>query len=214
MKVRHLFILIALPTLSFGQMKQGTFVAGPKIGVNLTKISIVDNPTDIVSKSRFAFNAGVFGRLNYGKFSLQPEVMYQEKGGNFTTPTQQQKYRFVSVPIMFGYRPVKGINLEVGPEYSFALNSGFKESDRNIYGPDNKKDFALIVGTRIDMLDALSMFSINLRYVHGFNDMTDRLFNGTPLNFQNRTIQLSVSYNASEYYKWWRKDNPSKKRRK
>lgn len=211
MKLTKLFILLALPALTFGQMKQGTFVIGPKVGVQMTKVKIIDNPTAIESKNRFDFNGGIFTRLNVGKFSLQPEIMYQEKGGNFEgTGTEQQSYQYISTPILFGYRPAKGINIEVGPEYSWALNAGSKEDDRNIYGPDAKNDVALIVGTRIDMLDALSMFSINIRYVHGLKNVTNRLSDTTPLDFRNRTLQLSISYNFSEYYKWWRKDMKKK----
>lgn len=213
MKLTKLFILLALPALTFGQMKQSTFVFGPKVGLQMTKVKIIDNPTTIISKNRFDFNAGVYGRLNFGKFSVQPEVMYQEKGGNFTEGlTQQQSYQFISTPVIFGYKVAKGINFEVGPEYSWALNTGSINADNNIFGPDNDKDFALVVGTRIDMLDALSMFSINIRYVHGFNDMTSRVSDEIPLDFRNRTLQLSVSYNFSEYYKWWKKYGVKKKK--
>lgn len=212
MKLTKLFILLALPALTFGQMKQSTFVFGPKVGLQMTKVKILDNPTTIDSKNRFDFNAGVFTRFNLGKFSIQPEAMYQEKGGNFSgNGTEQQSYRYLSTPVIFGYRAAKGINLEIGPEYSWALNAGSADEDRNVYEPDNNKDFALVVGTRIDMLDALSMFSVNIRYVHGFTNVTSRLSDTTPLDFRNRTVQLSISYNFSEYYKWWKKYGIKKK---
>lgn len=212
MKLTKLFIILALPAFSFGQMKQSTFVFGPKVGLQMTKVKIIDNPTSFDSKNRFDFNAGVFTRLNLGQFSIQPEVMYQEKGGNFSgNGTQQHSFQYLSTPIIFGYRPAKGINLEIGPEYSWAINSGFVDEDRNVYGPDAKNDVAIVVGTRIDMLDALSMFSVNIRYVHGLNNVTNRFSDTTPLDFRNRTLQLSISYNFSEYYKWWKKYGIKKK---
>lgn len=214
MKLRQLLFLVALPMATFGQMKQSTFVFGPKLGLNMTKVKIVDNPTAFESKNRFDYNAGVFTRFNFGKFSIQPEAMYQEKGGNFSgAGTQQQSYKYVSTPVVLGYRPFKGINFEFGPEYSWALNVGAKNELRNIYGPDAKNDVALIVGTRIDMLDAVSMFSLNLQYVHGLTNVTNRMSDTTPLDFRNRTIQLSVSYNLSEYYKWWSKYGLKKKKK-
>lgn len=216
MKLTKLAILLLLPALSFGQMKQSTFVYGPKIGLQMTKVNILDNPTTIDPKNRFDFNAGVFTRLNLGKFSIQPEVMYQEKGGNFEgSGSEQQSYQYLSTPIILGYKVAKGINFEVGPEYSWALNAGATDEDRNIYGPDAKNDVAIVVGTRIDMLDALSMFSINIRYVHGLTNVTTRTSTDTPpipLDFRNRTFQLSISYNFSEYYKWWRKYGDKKKK--
>lgn len=218
MKLTKIFILLVLPTLTFGQMKQSAFVFGPKIGVQMTRINIVDNPTTIDSKNRFDFNGGAFARFNRGNFSIQPEVMYQEKGANFTGEgTQQQSYQYLSTPLIFGYKIAKGINLELGPEYSWALNVGAADEDRNIFGPDAATDVALVVGTRIDMLDALSMFSINLRYIHGFSNVTNRTSTAippVPLDFRNRTIQFSISYNFSEYYKWWKKYGDKTKKKK
>ncbi len=212
MKLVKLLLLLALPALSFGQMKQSSFVFGPKVGLQMTRVGIIDNPTAIDSKNRFDFNAGIFTRFNLGDFSIQPEAMYQEKGGNFSGGiTQQQSYQYLSTPIILGYKVAKGINFEIGPEYSWALNAGAIDEDRNIYGPDAANDVALVVGTRIDMLDAVSMFSINIRYVHGFQNVTNRLSDTTPLDFRNRTIQLSISYNFSEYYKWWKKYGDKKK---
>jgi hypothetical protein len=215
MKLTKLLILLLLPALSFGQMKQNAFVFGPKIGAQMTKVKILTNSLTVInSKNRFDFNAGVFGRFNFGKFSIQPEVMYQEKGGNFTGGvTQQHSYQYISTPILLGYRPFKGINFEIGPEYSWAVNAGSVNGDRNIYGPDTKNDIALVVGTRIDMLDALSMFSINIRYVHGLTNVTNRLSEATPLDFRNRTLQLSISYNFSEYYTWWKKYGVKKEKK-
>lgn len=215
MKLTKLLILLLLPALTFGQMEQSTFVFGPKVGAQMTRVRIIDNPTTTDSKNRFDFNAGVFGRLNYGKFSIQPEVMYQEKGANFEgNGTQQQSYQYLSTPVILGYKVAKGINLEFGPEYSWALNAGAADENRNIFGPDAKNDVALVVGTRIDMLDALSMFSINIRYVHGLTNVTNRVAaDEVPLDFRNRTLQLSISYNFSEYYKWWKKYGVKKKKK-
>lgn len=205
MKIPKFLPLLFIATLSFAQMKQSTFVLGPKVGLNATKVSILDNPTTIESKFRFDLNAGIYARLNLGKFSFQPEFLYQEKGGNFKEPDQQQSYQYLSTPIMLGYKPAKGINVVVGPEYSWALNADAENTERQIYGPHAKNDLAFVGGVRIDMLDFMSMFSLDLRYVHGLNNVTNRMSGTTPLDFRNRTIQLSISYNFSEYYKWWSK---------
>lgn len=211
MKFLKIVPILFISTVSLAQMKQSTFVFGPKVGLNYTKVSILDNPTTTLSKFRFDMNAGVFARLNLGKVSLQPEFLYQQKGANFKEPAQQQKYRYLSTPILLGIKPFKGINFVAGPEFSWAQNVGMADTDRQIYGPDIKKDFSGIVGVRIDMLDMMSMFSIDLRYIHGFTNVTNRVSGTTPLDFRNRTIQASISYNFSEFYKWWNKYGEKKK---
>jgi Outer membrane protein beta-barrel domain len=213
LKITAVFLLFSCFTTSFGQMKQSTFVFGPKIGGHLTRISIIDNPTTIESKGRFDLNGGIFTRLNIGKFSIQPEVVYQNKGGDFKTPAQQHKYRYISTPILFGFTPMKGVYLEAGPEYSWALNKGAANTTRSVYGPDQKNDMGVVVGTRINMLDAVSMFSLNFRYTHGLTNVTNRLSDKTPLDFRNRTFEVSVTYNFSEYYKWQRKYALKKKKK-
>lgn len=76
-----------------------------------------------------------------------------------------------------------------------------------------KNDMGVVVGTRINMLDAVSMFSLNFRYTHGLTNVTNRLSDKTPLDFRNRTFEVSVTYNFSEYYKWQRKYALKKKKK-
>ncbi|MCR9064132.1 MAG: PorT family protein [Cytophagales bacterium] len=206
MKYKLLIFSVFVSFMAAGQMKQSTFVFGPKVGVQASKIQIVDNPGETSSKLIMQYQAGIFTRLNVGKFSLQPEALYQIKGGNLTDPTEKHTYRYFSTPILLGVSPLKGLYLEAGPEFNWSLNQGWKKDAVEQYGPDAATTNAFIAGARIDMLDAFSMFSLNLRYVHGLSNTNTRVANeGTPLDFRNRTFQVSVTYNFSEYYKWWKK---------
>jgi len=97
-------------------------------------------------------------------------------------------------------------------EYSWSLNQKSKKGQTNIYGPDVKNDKSWIIGTRINMLDAFSLFSLNLRYTQGLtNQMPDSKYKVTPLDFRNRAVQVSVTYTFSEYWRWQRKYGVKKK---
>jgi hypothetical protein len=206
MKYKLLIISLLISQMAFSQMKTKTFVFGPKVGLQANNLAIFNNTAETTRKLSLQYHAGVFTRLNLGKVSVQPEAIFQVKGSTLKSPDEKYTYHYLSTPILLGVSPVKGLFFEVGPEFSWALNQGWKKEGVQQFGPDAKNDKALVVGTRIDLLDMFSMFSVNIRYVHGLNDVATR---GTDLNnpttYRNRTVQLGITYNFSEYYSWFKK---------
>jgi hypothetical protein len=192
---------------------------GPKIGANLSYVDIIDNQLDVQSRMKLDANAGFFFRANFKKFSIQPEVYYSSNAfrlkGNLTifsdetTKDTRLVYQYISVPLMMGYEIAKGVHIEAGPQYSWALNSGRSN------GPNKNNDIGIAAGFRIDMLDAMSLFSLNFRYVYGLKDQTDRSYTldkTYPYDFRNRSLQVSISYNFSDYYRWSKKNKIKKKK--
>jgi hypothetical protein len=198
---------------------------GFKVGTGISKTAIIDNPSNIIPKLRNDFNIGLFYRRNFNKLSIQPELYYQVRGGSFKASTNfaetgntilRNHYRYISVPLLLGYEVAKNISIVAGPEYGYALNAGTSK------GPYNASDFNLVGGVRIDMLDMAHLFSINIRYIHGLSNTTNKTYTPTPatagvtpvpLTFQNRTLQISATYNFSDYYNWWRKHGEKKKKK-
>jgi hypothetical protein len=212
MKYKILLISLLISTGAFSQMKTKTFVFGPTVGFQANTLKIYNNTDGTTKKLSMQYHAGVFTRLNLGKFSIQPEAVFQVKGASLTKPDEKHTYQYISTPILLGISPMKGLFFEVGPEFSWALNQGWKKDGVQQYGPDAKNDRALVIGTRIDLLDMFSMFSVNLRYVQGMDDVSSRGTDlNTPTTFRNRTFQLGVTYNFSEYYSWWKKYGLKKK---
>lgn len=194
---------------------------GFKIGTGISKTAIIDNPSNITPKLRNDYNVGLFFRRNFNKFSVQPELYYQVRGGSFKATTNfaetgntilRNHYQYISVPLLLGYEVAKNISIIAGPEYGYALNANTNK------GPDVASDFNLVGGIRIDMLDMAHLFSINIRYVHGLSNTTVKTYTpvgaaAIPLTFQNRTLQISASYNFSDYYNWWKKHGKSTKKK-
>ena len=212
MKFIKICLFVLITSTAFGQFKPRLFEFGPKAGINVGSIATLDTITD-KKKPSFAYQGGIFTRFNVGKFSLQPEFIYQLKGATFTKPTSAKySYKYFSTPILLGFTPFKGIYFETGPEYSWALNQGYKKEGLTIYGPDKATDKAWVVGTRINMLDMFSLASLNIRYTHGLTNVSTSKHLTTPLDFRNRTIQLTFSYTFSEYWLWKRKYDSKKKK--
>ncbi len=197
--------LFTLPAMA--QIEPRLFEFGPKAGVNLSTISPADTITYSMSPS-FGLQGGIFTRLNIGKFSLQPEFIYQAKGTNMKKPiSAKNTYRYFSTPVLLGYSPIKHLYIEAGYERSWALNRMTQIPTLNKpYGPGKAHDESIIVGARFNLLDMFSLFSINLRYVHGLRNVSElKTSTQLPMEFSNRSFQISASYTFSEQYLWNKK---------
>ena len=208
-----LVILLISPVTLLAQYKPKFFEIGPKIGLNLAGVGTLDTIT-FKKKISANYQVGLFTRFNAGRFYLQPELIYQNKGATFSQGTTGKfAYKYVSTPIILAFTPAKGIFLETGTELSWAVNQNYKREGLTVYGPNAATDKSWIVGARVNMLDGLSLLSINLRYTHGLTNQQSTLKVGnTPVDFRNRSFQLSATYAFSEYYLWKRKHEPKKKR--
>lgn len=163
---------------------------GLKFGAQTTKTAIQGTSPNI-AKNSTQFNLGVMYRLRYRKYVLQPELLYSVKGGSFTVEqttgatVTHNNYNYLSLPLMFGYIPTEGITLQVGPEFSYALNTPASN------GPAVRNDIGLAVGAHYDFLDMLANWSLHARYIYGFVNISPV----AQANYFNRTFQLSLVYN-------------------
>lgn len=163
---------------------------GIKFGAQTVKTAI-QGTSPLIAKNSTEFNLGVIYRLRYRKYVLQPELLYNVKGGSFTleqssgSTVTHNNYNYLSLPVMFGYIPTEGITLQVGPEFSYALNTPASN------GPAVRNDLGLAIGAHYDFLDLLSQLSLNARYIYGFVNIAP----DTQASYYNRAFQLSLIYN-------------------
>ena len=163
---------------------------GLKVGGSLSNVSISGISPNIPKRTLQPL-AGVMYRYRLHKFVLQPEVLLAIKGSTFqverlgTRQTTNNLYYYASVPLLLGYIPTEGLTLQAGPEFSYALNAG------KTNGPGPKNDVGVAVGIHYDFLDMLDKFSLHIRYVYGFTNVSPE-----PLaTYKNRTLQVAIVYN-------------------
>lgn len=189
-----IFLLISSPLILKAQENQISSHFGVKAGPSLTRLS-VSGITPNTPKQKIDYHFGGMYRLRYNRFVFQPELLYSVKGGTFRaarvggTVTIRNQYNYVSLPVLFGYIPTEGITLQVGTEFSYALNTGAT------VGPGRSRDVGFVVGAHYDFLDLLDKFSLHLRYIHGLNNVAPPSDPALNVNYRNRVLQLSMVYN-------------------
>ncbi|QJD77704.1 porin family protein [Spirosoma rhododendri] len=164
---------------------------GLKLGANLNRITI-SGTTQNIPKQRLDLVLGGMYRYRINKFVAQPEVLLSLKGANFQTEvtggnraTTKISYPYLSVPLLLGYIPTEGLTIQAGPELSYAITGGQSG------GPGATTDIGAVLGIHYDFLDMLDKFSLNLRYIYGFNNVSPE----AGANYYNRVFQAAIVYN-------------------
>jgi hypothetical protein len=108
---------------------------GPQVGLNSSSASYFSESYHI--KSRTGFEAGVVGSLDFGLISLQPALLFSQKGYYLTsgssqaTGMQDDKYRlnYLTLPVKVVYTPRKdgqGIQLVAGAYLGLLLGGSYE----------------------------------------------------------------------------------------
>jgi hypothetical protein len=188
-----LLIGLLLPIAASAQELQGNF--GIKAGAALTSVKLTGTTANI-PKQKLDYYGGVTYRLRYGRLTLQPELLFEEKGGTYERvktgtvgdeqrDTDENHFNYLSLPVLFGYIPTEGLTLQVGPQFGYLTNPG------SINSPGSRTDFGLAAGVHYDFLDALEKLSLHVRYVYGIQNVsTDATYKA-----YNRSFQVGIVYN-------------------
>jgi hypothetical protein len=186
-----LFFLVTSPLLTQAQSDKpvgGHF--GVKVGASFTQVAITGTSVNIPKRS-LEPHLGVMYRYRYHRVVLQPEALLAVKGGTFQQEqvggrsTTKQSYYYASLPILLGYIPTEGLTIQAGPEFSYALNQSATS------GPNAQNDIGAVVGVHYDFLDMLNKFSLHVRYVYGFTNVSPE----ATASYYNRNLQVSLVYN-------------------
>ncbi len=187
-------VLLSLATPFISQAQSNKLYGGHfglKVGANFNRISI-SGTTANIPKQRLDFTLGGMYRYRINKFVAQPEVLLSMKGATFQAEvaggnrsTTKIAYPYVSVPLLLGYIPTEGLTIQAGPEFSYALTAGQSG------GPGATTDVGAVLGIHYDFLDMADKFSLHLRYIYGFNNVSPE----AGANYYNRVLQAAIVYN-------------------
>ena len=181
--------LIAFSAVSYGQAKVAMGIKG---GLNLSSIDRTATAGETY-KSATGFHGGLFATIKIAKIGIQPEVLFSKQ---VTTQTDNSgdtdwNLQYVTIPVMIKWYMVKGLNLQVGPQFGM-LTSAAQETavgSTDIKSDLKSSDWSLGAGIGFD---APFKLNIEARYVIGLSDINN--FAGASESIKNRTIQISLGY--------------------
>lgn len=109
------------------QDDRGELKFGVKAGVNFS--NVYDTQTEeFTAEPKFGLAAGGFVSIPIGTFlGVQPEVLFSQKGfkasGTILTLPYEFKRttNFIDVPLLIAVKPIPGLTLLAGPQYSYLL---------------------------------------------------------------------------------------------
>ena len=168
-----LLILAIFSMLGSAAMAQSLHI-GAKGGANITKI----DGQSFKDQFTFGYHLGGFFNVGLGKkFAIQPEVLFNQINVD-TSDKFSQVYEFnhlekvqlkyLSVPILLNYKPVKFLTIQAGPQFSVLMNKS-KTLVEN--GKDAFKggDFSMLGGVQVN----LGHLGVYGRYAVGLNNLND-----------------------------------------
>ncbi len=143
-KLTLLFSAVLISSMSYAQ-----FTMGPKIGISSSELKLKNNLDDIKEgNAQFGFHAGLFTRITFAGFYIQPEALFTSVSGQVETgegsggikQVVDIEYNKLDVPLMFGIRSGKVFRIQAGPVANVLLSADAKSSTTNI-GEDVKNSY-------------------------------------------------------------------------
>ena len=188
---------------------------GVKVGMNLAKLTDLNNAGSYSSDFRYGLTFGGFVNYKFKeKFAFHPELLYTAQGlvqkENSTGYKLIFKMDYIAVPLMFRYYPGNKFDLEFGPQLAFNINkkieskAGSSTSTMDIddyftsNGLDAKTstfDLALNIGGGYEILKGLNFdarYSYGLIKVFKGPGVTDS--NGKPETIKNSVFTFGFAY--------------------
>lgn len=195
MKSKIILVVLVLSAVSFKGFSQAQFAIGLKGGMNFSKFDIKEGASNI--ENRTGFNGGAFALVKIASFGIQPEVLFSRQGSTFKFNATDYKANFdyIAVPILFKMYIPLGLNLQLGPQFSFLSVADLKAAAQSAADDPKtlkKQDYAIAVGAGWDLPFGLT---IDARYNFGLSDIKVQPTNSAqPISLKNKVLMVSVGY--------------------
>jgi len=196
MKKALLALSLSLGVASAAQAQSVRF--GLKAGASLTNVTKTGDGT----ANKFGFNGGVLANFAVNDmFSIQPEVLYSNKGFKIKDTSSNQRFamNYIDIPVLAKVATgATGLFFELGPQVGFRTSANFKDSNGSVSYNNLVKsvDFGYAAGLGFQ---TESGAMIGLRYNGGFTNAykENSYFPGLPIKGsegKNSAFQLYVGY--------------------
>lgn len=165
---------------------------GVKGGANINKLS----GKSFDDEFSFGYHVGGFFSVGLGKkFAIQPEVLFNQinvdTSSNYSTVYQFNKVhkvqlKYLSIPILLTYKPVKFITLQAGPQFGILTNKS-KSLVQNGKDAFKSGDLSMLGGAQVNIFH----LNIYARYAVGLTNLNDI---DSKEKWKSQSIQLGVGF--------------------
>ncbi|MGV6828147.1 MAG: porin family protein [Flavobacteriales bacterium] len=151
---------------------------GVKAGVNFSTLTKTNG-----ASNRTGFVAGIFGAIKLSnKLGIQADLLYSQQGAKFDVGDFNLNY--VNVPVVAKYYLIKGLNVQLGPQFGFKVDDNISKVFGNVVKAESF-DLSGLAGVGFDLPMGIRLAG---RYHFGLTDT----FNID--NTKNAVFTLSVGY--------------------
>ena len=163
------FLCIGLLFSSAATLHAQTF--GLKAGANLANYNDISGNLD----ARAGLLIGGFLKFDLPVISIQPEVLYSQKGAEDQDATIKVDYLEIPVIAKLNFIPAGPVklNLQAGPYVGIVLNSEASGGGFSVDIDNAQTDFGGTAGAGAEIGLGVSTLTIDARYGFGFNDAFD-----------------------------------------
>jgi len=168
-----LLILAIFSILSSAAFSQKLNI-GFKGGANINKLT----GKSFSDEFSYGYHLGGFVSVGLGnKFAIQPEVLFNQVNVDTSSQFSQVykfnqvdkvKLKYLSIPILLNYKPIKFLTLQAGPQFGVLMNKSntLVENGRDAF---KSGDFSMLGGVQVN----ISHLQIYGRYAVGLSNLND-----------------------------------------
>ncbi|QHW00150.1 porin family protein [Spirosoma endbachense] len=192
------FVCTALVLIGLVSTTSAQVALVPKAGLNLARIAFDQaNNNDTRTRGVFVGGIGVLIGSPFTVFSLQPEVLFSQKGYQ-RAKNDRFTVNYIEIPVMgrlsLGSNQTRGY-LGIGPSYGFAIggkNRGTDGKDVKVEfgdgpGETNRSDWGLQFGLGLSQRLGIGALQIEGRYGLGLSNISSA-------ESHNRVISFTAGY--------------------
>jgi hypothetical protein len=166
----------------FSGLSAQEFSLGPKFGLSSTKVDFKEN-NFIPGDAQTGYHIGLFGRVGFGGFFLQPEVLYTKTNGTFQingpqpgggtgTNTFSQDFNRLDIPLMLGLKLFNFFRIQAGPIASINIDSNLDDATNTIQNVNyNKATLGYQAGLGLD----IGNFILDAKYESSLSSVTENI---------------------------------------
>ena len=163
---------------------------GFKGGANINKLT----GKSFDDQFSFGYHVGGFVSVGLGKkFAIQPEILFNQinvdTSSNFSSvyhfnKVDKVQLKYMSIPILLNYKPIKFITLQAGPQFGILTNKS-KTLVQNGKEAFKTGDLSILAGAQVN----ISHINIYARYAVGLSNINNI---DDQQKWKSQSIQLGV----------------------